>query len=129
MVNEALKSEQKSKWKKAMEAEMKSLNDNEVWELVPLPEHRKLIDSKWVFKIKTDADGKVERYKARLVAQGFTQEQGADYDETFCPVVRMESVRTIIALAAQHELKLHQVDITTAFLNGHLQEENNLKGL
>ena len=88
-----------------MKAEMQSLKDNDVWELVPLPEHRKLIGSKWVFKVIIDADEKVERYKAHLVAQGFTQQQGAHYDETFCPV-RMESVQTIIALAAQHGLIL-----------------------
>ena len=79
--------------------------------------------SKWVFKLKTNADGSIERYKARLVAQGFSQKFGTDYDETFCPVVRMESLRTLIALAVQNGLILHQVDVTTAFLNGELKEE------
>ena len=71
----------------------------------------------------TGGDGAVERYKARLVAQGFNQRQGADYDETFCPVVRMESFRTLVALSTQHNLELHHVDVTTAFLNGVLEEE------
>ena len=75
----------------------------------------------------SDAEGKVERYKARLVAQGFAQRHGQDYDETFCPVVRFESVRTVIALAAKYGLKLHQMDITTAFLNGDLKESIYMK--
>ena len=80
-----------------------------------------------MFKKKSDAEGKVERYKARLVAQGFAQKYGQDYDETFCPVVRFESVRTVIALAAKYGLKLHQMDITTAFLNGDLKESIYMK--
>ena len=91
-VKEALASQQKAKWEEAMEAEMCSLQDNNVWELVELPKDRKPVGSKWVFKVKTNEDGEVNRYKARLVAQGFTQVKGADYDETFCPVVRMGSL-------------------------------------
>ena len=85
--------------------------------------NRKIVGSKWVFKVKHDSDGRVERYKARLVAQGYTQQRGADYDETFSPVIRMESLRTVIGLAARNRLKLHHLDVTTAFLNGRLQEE------
>ena len=70
-----------------------------------------------VYKVKTGADGSIERYKARLVAQGFNQKYGSDYDETFCPVVRKESLRTLIALSTQNGLLLHQVDVTMAFLN------------
>ena len=70
--------------------------------------------------MKTGADGLAERHKARLLAQGFSQKFGSDYDETFCPVVRFESVRTVIALAVQNGLKLRQMDATTAFLNGEL---------
>ena len=102
---------------------MRSLKDNDVWELVELPAERKAVGSKWVYKVNTGADGSVERYKARLVAQGFSQKYGTDYDETFCPVVRQESLRVLLALSVQYGLKLHQVDVTTAFLNGNLEEE------
>ena len=111
------------KWKEAMGKEMKSLNDNEVWELTSLPPGKKAIGCKWVYKVKTNSDGSLERYKARLVARGFDQKYGSDYDETFCPVVRLESLRTLIALSTQRGLKLHHVDVHTAFLNGTLQEE------
>ena len=126
-VEEVLSTPEKAHWVKAMEKEMKSLQENEVWDLVELPRGRKPVGSKWVFKVKTDEDGNVERYKARLVAQGFTQKFGADYDETFCPVVRLESIRTLIALSVQHGFQLHQVDVTTAFLNGKLEEEVFMK--
>ena len=124
---EARASPQKKEWESAMKSEMKSLMQNEVWDLVELPNGRSAVGCKWVFKKKSDAEGKVERYKARLVAQGFAQRYGQDYDETFCPVVRFESVRTVIALAAKYGLKLHQMDITTAFLNGDLKESIYMK--
>ena len=108
------------KWMQAMETEMRSLKDNEVWELVELPAERKTVGSKWVYKVKTGADGSVECYKASLVAQGFNQMYRTDYDETFCPVVRQESLRVLLALSVQNGLKLHQVDVTTA---GNLEEE------
>ncbi len=76
-----------------------------------------------MFKVKRNEHGQVERYKARLVAQGFTQVKGADYDETFSPVARLESLRTLVAVSVKKGLQLYQVDITTAFLNGVLQEE------
>ncbi len=98
---DALSSPDKAEWKEAMEKEMESLYANNVWKLVELPKDRKTVGSKWVFKVKADADGIFESYKACLVAQGFSQKFGSDYDETFSPVVRFESVRTIIALAAQ----------------------------
>lgn len=114
-------------WVDAMKAEIDSLHDNSVWELVQLPEGRKPVGSKWVFKVKTNADGSIERCKAHLVAQGYSQKEGLDYDETFSPVVRSESVRSVIALASKNGLKLHQMDITTAFLNGDLEEEVYMK--
>ena len=122
-MTEALASPNKVKWKEAMEKEMESLHKNDVWDLVKLPKGRKAVGSKWVFKLKVGPDGMVHRHKARLVAQGFSQKYGLDYDETFSPVVRFESLRTVIALAVQNELKLHQMDVTTAFLNGELDEE------
>ena len=122
-IEEASASLDKEKWKAAMQREMNSLKENQVWELVELPEGRKAVGSKWVYKLKTYSDGSIERYKARLVAQGFSQKFGTDYDETFCPVVRLESFRTLVALSVQNGLTLHQVDVTTAFLNGELEEE------
>jgi len=124
---DALACDDKVKWREAMNKELESLKQNKVWDLVELPKDRKPVGSKWVFKLKTDADGNVERYKARLVAQGYAQQYGLDYDETFCPVVRFESVRTVIAMVTQHGLKLQQMDVTTAFLNGELQEEVYMK--
>ena len=84
----------RSEWIKAMESEMKSLNHNDVWDAVPLPSGKRAVESKWVYKIKRGADGSIERYKARLVAQGFTQQRGADYSA----LLRMESLRVLIAL-------------------------------
>ena len=115
------------KWKKAMESELDSLHRNDVWDLCELPQGRKAVRSKWVFKRKYDVNGNLERYKARLVAQGYNQRYGIDYDKTFCPVVRFESVHALIALAARKKLHLHQLDVTTAFLNGELKEEIYIK--
>ena len=126
-VNEALSGINSQKWTEAMQSEMKSLNENKVWELVKLPKGRKAIGCKWIFKTKIDGDGNIERYKARLVAQGYTQKYGVDYDQTFSPVVSFESIRSIAAIAAQKGLKLHQMDVKTAFLNGELTEEIYLK--
>ena len=118
-MKDVLSSPERAQWLDAMEKEMKSLKANDVWDLVELPSDRAVVGSKWVF---TDADGKVELHKARLVAQGFLQKFGLDYDETFCPVVRFESFPALIALAAQNGLMLHQMDVITAFLNGELEE-------
>ena len=126
-LKEALGSQEAAEWQEAMKMEMDSLHSNDVWDLVKLPEGRKVIGSKWVFKRKLSPDGTVQRHKARLVAQGFSQKFGLDYEETFSPVVRFESVRMVIAAAAQHGLKLHQMDVTTAFLNGELQDEVYMK--
>ena len=126
-VKQALTSSEKENWQEAMKDEFNSLDANKVWELVPPPNDRKIINSKWVFKCKLKENGLVERYKARLVAQGYSQRQGLDYEETFSPVVRFESVRTVIALAVSEKMKLHQMDVKTAFLNGELTEELFMK--
>ncbi len=120
---EAISGKDSAKWSEAMDREMDSLKTNEVWDLTPLPANKKAIGSKWVYKVKTNSDGSVERYKARLVAKGFSQKFGSDYDETFCPVVRLESLRNLVSLSTKHSLKLHHIDICTAFLNGTLEEE------
>ena len=124
---EVMASTDKEKWEVAMEKEMESLHANEVWNLVELPKDRKAIGSKWVYKIKKSANGVVERHKACLVAQGFSQKYGQDYDKTFSPVVRFASLRMVTALAVQNGLKLHQMDVITTFLNGELKEEVYMK--
>lgn len=110
-----------------MEREIKSLQSHGVWDLVKPPKGKTVLGNKWVFKQKLAPDGQVERYKARLVAQGCGQRHGCDYNETFSPVVRFESLRTVFAFAAQYGLKLHQMDVTTAFLNGELTDEVYVK--
>ncbi|KAG8503365.1 hypothetical protein CXB51_001337 [Gossypium anomalum] len=105
-----------------MKDEYKSMQDNKVWQLVPLPEGAKPIDCKWIFKTKKDANGNVERYNARVTAKGYTQKEGIDFTETFSPVSSKDSFRIIIALVAHFDLELHQMDVKTAFLNGDIEE-------
>ena len=88
-------------WRVAMEQELKAVEQNRTWELVPLPAGHRPITLKWVFKLKKDELGAVTKHKARLVACGFVQQEGVDYDDAFAPVARMESVRVLLALAAQ----------------------------
>ncbi|KAK4327573.1 hypothetical protein Pmani_001980 [Petrolisthes manimaculis] len=126
-VSEALLSDDKEHWMDAMKQEMSSIQENDVYELVELPKGSKALKCRWVFKKKILSNGSVERYKARLVAQGCSQKFGIDYDETFCPVARFESVRTVLALASQRGMMLHHMDVTTAFLNGTLMEEVYMK--
>ena len=110
-------------WVEAMNEEMEALHECNTWEIVPRPDNKNVVGSKWVYKIKHKPDGSVERYKARLVARGFTQQYGQDYDETFSPVVKLGTVRIIIALALQHGWSLSQLDVKNAFLHGELKEE------
>jgi hypothetical protein len=102
-----------------MTEEYQSIIKNDVWEIVPRSKSKDVVSSKWLFKIKHAADGSIEKYKARFVARGFSQKEGIDYEETFAPVARYISIRTIIALAAKMNWKLHQM----AFLNGVIEEE------
>ena len=126
-VSEALNGPEGTQWHDAMQQEIDSLCKHDVWELTDLPDRKQAIGSKWVFRTKCHADGSIERRKARLVAQGYSQKYGVDYDETFSPVVRFESLRTVIALSVQQGLTLHQMDVATAFLNGELAEEVYVK--
>ena len=126
-VKDALSAPESNDWKSAMEREMKSLNDHNVWDLVEQSKDMKLLNCKWIFKRKLGSDGCVSSYKARLVAQGYSQRIGIDYDDTFSPVVRFESIRTILSLAAKHGLKVHHMDVNSAFLNGELEEELFMK--
>jgi hypothetical protein len=119
-VEEALDDES---WINAMHDELHQFTRNEVWSLVPRPYDRNVIGTKWVFKNKSDEHGTVVRNKARLVAQGYTQVEGIDFDETFAPVARLESIRVLLAIACHLGFKLYQMDVKSAFLNGLLQEE------
>ncbi|GJQ98073.1 retrotransposon protein, putative, ty1-copia subclass [Tanacetum coccineum] len=111
------------KWLNAMNVEMQSMKDNEVWELVDLPPNGKTIGHKWLFKKKTDMDGAVHTYKAYLVAKGFTQTPGIDYEETFSHVVDIRAIGILIAIAAFYDYEIWQMDVKTAFLNGYLNKE------
>ena len=110
-------------WQLAMAEELAALERSGTWDLVPLPSGVRPITCKWVYKIKTRSDGSLERYKARLVARGFQQEQGRDYDETFAPVAHMTTVRTLLAVASVRHWSISQLDVQNAFLNGELREE------
>ncbi|XP_038995819.1 uncharacterized protein LOC120120205 [Hibiscus syriacus] len=119
-MEEALKD---PKWKKAVEEELKALENNNTWIIVDLLKDKKSIDCKWVFTVKYKADGSIERYKARLVTTGFTQSFGVDYHETFAPVAKLNTVRVLLSLAVNENWVLHQLDIKNAFLNESLEEE------
>ncbi|GAU29238.1 hypothetical protein TSUD_362280 [Trifolium subterraneum] len=110
-------------WAQAMNTEYKALMDNHTWSLVPLPPHRRAIGCKWIFKIKENPDGSVNKYKARLVAKGFHQTPGFDFNETFSPVIKPVTIRLILTLAVTYKWPVQQIDINNAFLNGVLQEE------
>ena len=107
----------------AMRDELRSIEENATWEPVPLPAGHHAIGLKWVFKVKRDELGNIIRHKARLVAKGYVQRAGVDFDEVFAPVARMESIRTLLALAAHEGWKVHHMDVKSAFLNGDLREE------
>ena len=124
---EALNGPYAKQWKEAMNEEYKSLMKHKTWTLVKLPQGRNVVGSKWVYKAKQKANGDIDRYKARLVARGFSQEAGVDYDEVFAPVARYNSIRSVLAIANQLDLEVHQMDVKSAFLNGDLENEIFMK--
>lgn len=119
----AMKSPQSDLWMSAMLDELASFSEQNVWELVDIPPGHSTVSIKWIFKVKVGEDGQVERYKARLVGRGFSQRYGENVFETFSPVARFDSVRTLLAVAVQYDLLLTQYDVKTAFLHGNLDEE------
>lgn len=121
-VQSALSRADGNKWKQAMDEELQSFEDNQAWELVDIPEKNTIVQCKWVFKRKNESDNSV-RYRARLVAKGFSQKPGIDYDETFSPVVRHSTLRLLLALSVNLDLEITHLDVTTAFLNGILEED------
>jgi len=106
-----------------MAEELAALHNTDTWDLVPLPPGKRAIGSRWVYKIKTKSDGSVERYKARLMANGYSQQYGLDYEETFDPVAKMTTICTLIVVASVRQWHISQMDVKNAFLNGNLQEE------
>jgi hypothetical protein len=105
-----------------MNEEYYSLMVNNTWDRVPLLKGRKLLRCKWVYKTKYASDGSVERHKAWLVSKGFSQVEGINYNETFSPVAKMNSIRLFLALASSHKWEVHQMDVKSVFLHGYLQE-------
>ena len=113
----------KSEWAAAVTEEVQALVKSGTWEITSIPEGKKAVGCKWIFSIKYNVDGSINRYKARLVTKVFTQSYGVDYEETFAPVAKLNFVRVILSLAANLDWPLHQLDIKNAFLNGELEEE------
>nr|GFB93902.1 retrovirus-related Pol polyprotein from transposon TNT 1-94 [Tanacetum cinerariifolium] len=110
-------------WQGTMDEEMNSMKVMKVWIVVDLPHNAKVVRSKWLYKKKTDMDGKVHTYKARLVAKCCTQTYGIDYEETFSHVAYIRAIRILIAIAAYYDYEICQMDVKTVFLNGRLDED------
>ncbi|KAK0587206.1 hypothetical protein LWI29_019132 [Acer saccharum] len=114
-----------------MQEELNQFERNEVWTLVPRPKTTNVICTKWIYRNKSDEDGNIVRNKARLVAQGYSQIEGINFEETFALVARLKSIRLLLSIACVHKFKLHQMDVKSAFINGFLQEKvfgEQLKG-
>ena len=121
--NEAMARPDTAEWEVSCQEEIHSFERMGVYEVVPRPCGKNVVGSKWVFCIKHGPNGAILKYKACAVAQGFTQIEGLDYDETFAPVIKLTSLCTILALAAEYDLELHQMDVKSAYLNGDLKEK------
>jgi vacuolar-type H+-ATPase catalytic subunit A/Vma1 len=110
-------------WIQAMNEELDQIEKNHTWELVPRPHDKNVIGTKWIFKNKLNENGEVIRNKARLVCKGYAQQEGIDFEETFAPVARLEAIRMFLAFSSFQHIKVHQMDVKSAFLNGDLEEE------
>nr|GEV33957.1 retrovirus-related Pol polyprotein from transposon TNT 1-94 [Tanacetum cinerariifolium] len=106
-----------------MQEELNHIIANDVWDLVPLPKNQSVIGTKWVYRNKLDENGIVFKNKARLVAQGYNQQEDIYYDDTYAPIARLESIRILLAIAYANDFKLYQMDIKSAFLNGFINKE------
>jgi hypothetical protein len=115
--------EQDAAWQATMQEEIDFVKRNQTWELADLPQGHRAITLKWVYKLKRDEAGEIVKHKARLVARGFVQQEGIDFDEVFAPVACMESVHLLLVLAAQEGWQVHHMDVKSVFLNGDLKEE------
>lgn len=124
---EAMKSPEHLEWRNAIVDEVKSLVKNDTWQITKMPEKRNIVGCRFVLTDKYSPKGILERRKGRLVAQGFSQKPGVDYNGTFAPVAKLDSIRMMLALSAKFELIIHQIDITTAYLNGSLNETIYMK--
>ena len=118
--NEAIQDKDATLWQKAMNTEMESMYSNQVWSLMDPPNGVKPIGFKWIYKWKRGIDGKVETFKTRLVAKGYTQKEGFNYKETFSPVAMIKSIRILLSIAAHVDYEIWQMDVKTSFLNGIL---------
>nr|GEY51367.1 hypothetical protein [Tanacetum cinerariifolium] len=125
----ALLDPESDKWLNIMNVEMQSMKDNKVWDLVKLPPNVKIVGNKWLYKKKTDMDRAVHTYKSHLVAKGYTQTLGIDYEETFSPVADIRDIKILITIASFYDYEIWQIDVKTVFLNGYLSEENRLRRL
>eukprot|EP00253_Pinus_taeda_P024438 PITA_24438 len=126
-MKEAVDSEDGKLWKEAMVDEMASLHKNEAWDLVELPSRRKPIGNKWVFKKKTNAEGKVEKYKARFIVKGYSQVSGIDFGDIFSHVSKVISIRLLLSVVVAFDFEIEQKDVKTTFLHGHLEDEIYMK--
>ena len=120
---EAINSPHSQQWQDAMRAELEAMEKMHVWEVIPRPEKMNVISSKWVYKLKHDANGEISRFKARLVAPGFTQVFGTDYLDTYAPVTRLATIRLLFTLAVENNWEIRQIDVKTTYLNGDLDKE------
>ena len=124
---EACQCDNSTEWIEAAEDEMQSLRENQTWELVDKPIEAKIIDCRWLFKIKYQSNGAIARFKAKLAAKGFNQSSGFDYNETFSPVARYTTLRILLSLCAKFDNEAYQMDVKNAFLNGKLEEEKTVQ--
>ena len=119
----AVRTPEADSYKSVIEEEMKCLTDNGTWELTDLPEDRQVVKCRWVYLTKRDTQGNVTHYHAYLVAKGFSQTAGVNYEETFTLIARLDSLRLLLSLTANCDMEVHHIDIKSAYLNGDLDEE------